>query len=145
MEDSMNRTLAKCPVCEGDLTVTELSCPSCKTSVRGEFRRCRMCSAPDEHIQFVEAFLRNRGNLTNVGIELGLSSPTVSRRLDAALRAMGLREDSENRAVVTQRRPASDVARRRILEALDAGEIDAEEATRRLQDMQPACSAERSL
>ena len=141
----MNRALSKCPVCDGNLLVTELTCPTCHTGVHGEFERCRFCGAPDEHARFVEVFLRNRGNLSNVGMEMGLSYPTVSRRLDAALRALGLRDDSETRAVVMQRRQTADARRRSILDALDTGEIDAEEATRRLQEMGDRVPSERSI
>ena len=140
----MNRALTRCPVCEDSLLVSELSCPSCQTRIQGEFQRCRYCGVPAEHSQFVEAFLRNRGNLTNVGLEMGLSYPTVSRRLDAALASLGLRDGGAPRAVVAPRPAVRDGARKRILEALDAGEITAEEATRRLQEMVGAVPMERS-
>ena len=149
----MERFLSRCPICHEALHVTELACRHCETSFRGAFARCAFCGLPAEHREFVELFLRHRGNLSSVGSELGLSYPTVAKRLDAALSALGIggpegafaAAPAESAAV--GRVPAGtseggaappngkDAARRTILEMLDRGEIDADEATRRLSEL----------
>lgn len=133
----MRKVLAKCPICASSLRVSELSCEACHTEFRGQFERCRYCSLEPEHLQFLDVFLAQRGNLSAVGAALGLSFPTVARRLDALLTAAGLRAAEEPRpAAHDEPVPAArEVDRRAILDALDRGEISAEEATRRLKDI----------
>lgn len=152
----MERTLAKCPICQAALHVAELACKSCETTFRGAFSRCAFCALAAEHREFVELFLRHRGNLSSVGGELGLSYPTVAKRLDAALAALGVSipdggavpdpAPDASPAYAPQPPPApappappvpngKDAARRKILEMLDRGEIDADDATRRLREL----------
>src|SRR6478672_7387264 len=85
----MAKVLTRCPVCEGELKVSELTCGRCSTSVRSQFDPCRFCSLPAEHLAFVEVFLRCEGNLSRVEKELGVSYPTVRNRLTGALSALG--------------------------------------------------------
>lgn len=140
----MERSLARCPICQSALQVTELVCRSCETTFRGQFARCAFCGLPAEHREFIELFLRHRGNLSGVSGALGLSYPTVARRLDAALSALGFGDaEPVSAAAPSSTAPVGaaahtngkDEARRRILEMLDRGEIDAEEATRRLREL----------
>jgi len=127
--------LAKCPVCAGPLHVTELSCGACQTRVQSAFETCRFCRLSPEHLQFLEVFLRNRGNLSRVGEEMDISYPTVDKRLDAALTALGLIEANAAPPPPERRPNGRDHDRRQILEMLDRGEITAEEATRRLKEL----------
>jgi hypothetical protein len=60
--------------------------------------------------------------------ELGLSYPTVRSRLHDVIRALGFEVDEEEEAP----RPAE--MRQAVLAALASGEIDAEEAARRLRE-----------
>lgn len=116
----------RCPVCDEPLLVKSLGCPKCATKVEGEFRPCRFCQLPEEQREFIEVFLRCRGNIKNVEKELGISYPTVRNRLDAALAALGYGAGD----------PAEEEGerRRRILAALERGEMTAQEAARRLRD-----------
>jgi hypothetical protein len=104
-------------------------------------------------MHFVEIFLRSRGNLTSVGDELGVSYPTVTRRLDAILASIGEAAFTTPAIEPTYSAPPSPIfepvapvetgrseeeraaERREILEMLDRGDLTAEEATRRLQDL----------
>ena len=129
----MNRLLASCPVCGGRMTVSELSCSGCTTTVRSTFEACRFCGLSREQMEFLELFLSTRGNLSSVGEEMGISYPTVSKRLDAVLSTLGL--GYENAMPAVPAAPVMDAGRSRILEMLDRGEITAEEATRRLQGL----------
>src|SRR5437588_4840410 len=96
----MNKMLSACPVCAESLHVTELTCDSCGTRVQSVFETCRFCRLTRDQTHFVELFLRNRGNISNVGQELGVSYPTVAKRLDAVLTALDLHEDDDWRAPV---------------------------------------------
>jgi hypothetical protein len=135
----MKRMLDRCPVCEGPMRITELSCEACGAQVRSVFEPCRFCRLTPEQLQFVELFLKSRGNITTVGNDLGISYPTVTRRLDAALAALGYAEETEPAFPPPPPPPPmqddKDLARRGILEMLDRGDITAEEATRRLKEL----------
>lgn len=118
----------KCPVCEGKMNVTELHCPKCNVTVRGTFALCKFCSLNDEMREFVEVFIKCRGNIKEVERELGISYPTVRSRLDKVIAALGYSLSS---------RSEEDVAseRRQILTQLSNGDITAEEATKLLKQI----------
>ena len=87
-----------------------------------------------EQTQFLRTFLLHRGNLSGVGGELGISYPTVAKRLDAVLSALDLNgAESEPESDVQKQRV--ELERLEILEQLDRGDITAEEATKRLKDV----------
>ena len=130
----MNRALSCCPVCSDSLYVAELACGACGTRISGAFGTCDFCRLTPEQMQFVQTFLTHRGNLSGVGGELGISYPTVAKRLDAVLSALTLNgADEPSLPPETQHRV--ELERLEILEQLDRGEITAEEATRRLKDL----------
>lgn len=136
----MQRALHACPSCGGTLAVAELSCEPCAVQVRGQFIRCRFCQLSPEHAGFLEMFLRNRGNLTGVSAELGVSHPTAAKRLDGLLNALEMLTQAGTVQVgvpmPTQGSPDLRVAEKQlILTMLDRGEISAEEAVRRLRDL----------
>ena len=129
----MNRALSSCPVCSESFFISELSCESCGTRIKGSFRSCSFCRLTPDQLQFLEVFLVSRGNLSGVGGELGISYPTVAKRLDSVLSALGL-----NGAEHAEPGPSQEELEReraQALEMLDRGEITAEEATRRLRDL----------
>lgn len=141
----MAKLLTRCPVCEGQLGVTELTCGHCKTRVQGVFTACRFCRLGPEHLNFVEKFLRCEGNLSRVGEELGVSYPTVRNRLVAALTALGFAEEEEPVPSPPRTEPRSDLrtepvtpeisaARREMLEAVARGELSVEEAAAHLRE-----------
>jgi hypothetical protein len=122
----MRRTPTQCPVCDLPLTIAELRCRGCGTTLRGEFplSRCAFCDLPAEQLRFLELFLRCRGNLRELERTLGLSYPTVRARLDTLLAHLGY----------TSTEPADSADQRReILEALDSGSLTADEAIAQLE------------
>lgn len=154
----MNKLLPRCPVCGGPVHVTELGCKGCDTHIRSDFEACRFCSLTQDQLQFVELFLRHRGNITSVGEALGISHPTVTRRLEAVIGSLNGAPTLSSSPVEFQAVPAMEAApqapapafptpspapvpdhrdaeRARIIEMLDRGEISADEATRRLNEL----------
>ncbi len=109
-----------CPVCGDSLTVRVLACPACESELHGRFALPRLARLPRQLQDVVEVFLRCRGNIKEVERELGVSYPTVSKKLDAInllLSAMGT-EDS---------------TKARVLRQLEAGELTVQEATQLLR------------
>lgn len=113
--------VSRCPVCEAGMAVSELTCESCGTSVRGRFPVPDLCRLPDDLYQFLVVFIKNRGVIRDVEKELGISYPTVRSRLDAVLAALGFAENA-GRADSNQ-----------VIEMLERGEITAEEAEKMLR------------
>jgi len=116
-----------CPVCGSRFEVRRLYCPECDTALEGRFSLCKFCYLNTEQREFIETFVRCRGNIKEVERELGVSYPTVRNRLDAAISALGYRVEPEEPAT------PSDDARRKVLESLNKGEIKAEEALKLLR------------
>ncbi len=122
------KIVARCPACGSNLEVTRFQCFECDTAIEGRFEICRFCLLSREQRDFVETFLRVRGNIKEVERELGMSYPTVRSRLDQVLRTLGYevgRTDEDERA---------EERRREILSRLNRGEISPEEAVRLLRE-----------
>ena|ERR1041384_4086317 len=125
----MNKVLARCPVCAGDIYISELSCEDCGTRVSGKFESSPFCRLSEEQMEFLELFLRSRGNISGVGNELGMSYPTATKRLDAILTTLGWSDEIE---LAPPKPDPRDAERAHILDLLDRGEITAEEAAKRI-------------
>jgi hypothetical protein len=99
-------TIGKCPVCDAGLRVTELSCPACRTRIVSDLKTCEFCNLSPGLLGLLRAFLRARGNIKEVERDLGISYPTVRKRLDDLLANIGLestREDRDHRLDVFDR------------------------------------------
>ena len=112
----------KCPACSQDMYVCLLRCPSCHTEIQGEFSLGRFAQLSSEQLSFLETFIRFRGNLKDVGAEIGISYPTARNRLDNLIEALGFGDTN-----------AETTRRLTILGQLKEGTITAEEALTQLQ------------
>jgi hypothetical protein len=79
-----------------------------------------------EQLNFIETFVRCEGKITRVEAELGLSYPTIKNRLHEVIRSLGYEPGESEPASI------SDNERKKILEELEKGEINYEEAMRML-------------
>ena len=122
----MKTALGKCPVCDGDLTVTRLHCNTCETVIEGRFANGAFAGLAPEHLDFIETFVRCEGKMNRLEAELALSYPTLRNRLQEVIRALGYEPGKEEVVEIP------DEKRRSILEELDAGKLTAEEAMRQL-------------
>jgi hypothetical protein len=116
-----------CPVCGSELAVVRLECGHCGTAVVGRYRASRFARLTPEQLEFLEVFLRARGNIRRVERELGISYPTVRSRLSALLAALGISLGPEDEEQATHRR------RREILDQLESGALRPDEAARLLR------------
>lgn len=127
----MHPVIGRCPVCTDELAVTRLHCPTCGTTVEGNFSLGRMQRLDQAQLQFIEAFIRCRGSMKDVGTELNMSYPTVNNRLNDVLMAMGygdrVKVPEEAAVGVTSER------KREILTELRNGTITAADAERLLR------------
>ena len=135
----MRPLILKCPSCSGDLTVARLHCRACDISLEGDFGIPALLRLNRAQLDFVEVFLKNRGNIREVERELGVSYPTVRARLDEVIEAINRNIGhnlASSRDGARSDRSASDETnarnRRAILEQLSAGKISPEDAMRAL-------------
>ncbi|NKB66322.1 MAG: DUF2089 family protein [Candidatus Latescibacteria bacterium] len=92
-----------------------MRCSSCELTLEGHLPISRLALLSNDHQQFIEAFLLARGNIKEVEKELGISYPTVRKRLDEVIGALG------------HISPAQQRQQHEILDAMERGELDPQE------------------
>ncbi|KAB3537850.1 DUF2089 domain-containing protein [Alkaliphilus pronyensis] len=115
--------LNSCPVCNHQLLVTKLKCCHCDTTIEGSFKLCKFSKLSEEHKDFIDVFIKNRGNIKEIERELGISYPTVRNKLEAVISALG-----HNYVEVKTNN------KKEVLESLNRGDITAEEAVKLLKE-----------
>ncbi|MEJ2663760.1 MAG: DUF2089 domain-containing protein [Spirochaetia bacterium] len=120
------RTLRECPVCGNTLRIKVLQCPSCAVRIEGNFDppHSRIFNLSHKDLDFVELFVKLRGNIKEVEKALKVSYPTVRGMLDSVIRKMGYTVKREN----------DEKRRFEIIEQLEKGEISADKAAILLQE-----------
>ena len=116
------RPPTNCPVCNHRLATTRLTCPECTTELSGAFTSCEFCVLSDEERDVLRVFLASRGNMKELERHLGVSYPTARARYDGLLSKLGI-----------ERAAAPAPSRIELMEQVARGEIDVEEAMRRLE------------
>lgn len=122
----MPQVISRCPVCGRKLKVVKLQCEHCETAIENEFSLSAFDYLTPDELYFAETFLKCRGNIKEVEKELKISYPTVRARLDQVIVSLGGRparseEESKQR-------------KKEILDALERGELTAEEAVAKLKE-----------
>ncbi|MEE9255527.1 MAG: DUF2089 family protein [Pseudomonadales bacterium] len=112
-----------CAICQARLEVARLTCPSCGVSLEGRFQLPRLARLSADEQRLAERVLLAGGNLKAVGQQLGISYPTLRKRLDALQSA--LRELQEGDRDTTNA----------LLKAVENKEITAEEAARLMEEL----------
>lgn len=108
-----------CPVCGDELALTRLSCSQCGTELSGVFEACDFCALNAEDRELLRVFLAARGNMKELERHLGVSYPTARARYDGLLGRLGIERAAPDPDLDT-------------LEALARGDVDVDEALKRL-------------
>ena len=111
--------LTRCPICEGELQATRLSCANCHGQVEGQFDLGGLLRLSREQGQFVELLVKNRGNINRVADELGVSYTTARNRMDDIVAALGYQAPAN---------PGPSAERLEVLSRLERGELSPEAA-----------------
>ena len=113
---------AQCPICEGELVVTDMMCKNCKTHISGEFYTSKLAKLDLSQLEFVEAFIKCRGSIKDMEKELKISYPTVKSRLEIIAKTMGYKDENQE-----------DDTRMKVLDSIEKGEMTVEEALKILK------------
>ncbi len=116
------KLITRCPFCGDQLGITRLSCQGCNTQIDSQLEIPLFFRLPPDLQEFVLVFLRCQGKIRDVEKELGISYPTVCKRLDLVNELLG---NTGNRPPVN---------RAQVLEQLERGEITVQEATQLLKE-----------
>lgn len=119
MASSRKRMISSCPACGSEVAISRLTCRHCDTQIDSMLPIPAFFRLPAELQEFVMVFLRCRGSIRDVEKELGISYPTVCKRLDLVNHLLGNLPTRGNRMDV--------------LERLERGEITAGEAAQLLK------------
>jgi hypothetical protein len=121
------KIVSNCPVCAQPLAIARLACTRCDTTIESVLPIPAFFRLPEDLQQFVMIFLRCRGSIREVERELGISYPTVCKRLDLVNALLG-NSPGEQTAPVDPNQ---------ILSRLESGEITAREAAQLLKGRTP--------
>src|SRR5271154_731926 len=114
------KLITRCPFCGDELAIARLSCCGCQTQIDSQLEIPLFFRLPPDLQEFVLIFLRCQGKIRDVEKELGISYPTVCKRLDLVNELLG------------NQTPAR--GKREILEQLERGEISVPEASQLLKE-----------
>jgi hypothetical protein len=120
---------SQCPICGGEVIVTQTQCRDCNTKMEGQFYSKTFSQLTPKQMEFVETFVRLEGKITHMEKELNLSYPTIRKLLHDVIRALGYEPGGEEELA-----ELSEEDRQKILNELDSGEISLEDALKKLQD-----------
>ena len=117
----MNKPLKECPACKGELHIKTFKCNTCSTEVTGKFSMVdEGLNADKEILDFIKVFIFAEGSIKQSEKLLNCSYPKIKNLLKKAKSALGVSDNSsaEDNSVIDQ---------------LDRGEIDVEEALKKLK------------
>lgn len=117
------KLISKCPVCSDNLRVVKLKCNKCSTVIENEFELSKFEYLEEDHLNFMEVFLKCRGNIKDVEKELGISYPTVRAKLDEVISALGY---------TLVKKPTPD--NKETLDLLEKGEISVDQAIKMMKE-----------
>jgi hypothetical protein len=120
---------SQCPICQGEITVTRINCRDCNSTIEGNFSSRTFSQLSPEQMDFVESFVRLEGKIKHMEKELEVSYPTIRKKLHGVIRALGYEPGG-----VDDLASLSDEERQKILNDLDEGKINYDDAMKQLKD-----------
>ena len=111
--------------------VERVSLPDSAIAIEGQFEPPVLSRLPAEDQVFVMAFVQVHGSIKEMERIFGISYPTVKNRLGCHCRAATVDRDSD-KPTEPASPPRSNPQSAAVLDSLERGEIDVEEALRRL-------------
>lgn len=112
-----------CPTCKSTMGISHLHCEQCSLNLQGHFILPRLARLPREHQKLAEQFLLSGGNFKALAEQIGISYPTLRRRVDEMMASL-------QNIVAEDRRKADD-----ILSRIETGTMNPQEGLRLIREM----------
>jgi len=109
--------------------------------ITGRYKPCRFCKLSGESTNFLETFVKSRGNVKEMERELGISYWVIRGKLNELIKELGFESaaaDEVEEITVNgnlNSNPNLKAARQEILKQVDRGEITADEAAKLLSQI----------
>jgi len=114
----------KCPVCSGELHLTELACSGCGSRIQGTFENsCLPLHMDKELFEFLKVFIFAEGSIKQCERILNCSYPKIKNLLKKTKKALGLSDT------------AAGVSADAIIDDLDRGKLSVSEALEKLKQL----------
>lgn len=84
-----------CPACGHALQIERLGCGSCGTRVEGTFQLPRLARLSPDSQRLVELLVLSSGSLKAVAKKVGVSYPTIRKRVDALIAELGAHVEAD--------------------------------------------------
>jgi len=117
----MHKIIDSCPVCSGEMIIRELECKKCQTKVVSQFHPHKGgFDIDDEIMDFIKVFIFAEGSIKQSEKLLNCSYPKIKNLLKKAKKALKIEESKQSTSMS-------------VIEQLDQGDIDIEEALKKLK------------
>ena len=138
-EDQPAGRLTVCPACDGRLVPRELACRDCGLVVKTHFAGNEFVGLDEDNLHVLRIFVACEGRIRDMERALGVSYPTVKSRLAALRSALGVgRATTETpRARSTDQRTSDSERPADVLDRLEAGKIEFDEALESIKRLSP--------
>ena len=108
-----------------------MACPDCGLRIESEFLENEFAHLDEDALHFLRVFIHCEGRIRDIEAALGISYPTVKARIAELKRRLGMTDATTTDEVSSSTDSVGDV-----LDRLESGEIDYEEAMRRINGKQ---------
>lgn len=115
--------MIKCPACKSIVKPSRLNCSGCGLVIEGDFFLPRLARLSQEHQVLVEAFICSGGNLKDLSSEMGVSYPTMRKKVDALVAALQELKEKDQQLIDE------------ILSDIETGKINAVTGLRAIQEI----------
>ena len=113
-----------CPVCKNELTLSRMKCGGCGVVLEGSFSLPRLARLSGEHRKLAEDMILCGGNLKDLAVACGVSYPTLRKKVDELISALGRLKSLDEERVSA------------ILAEIENGQLAAEEGVRKIREIQ---------
>ena len=115
----IKKIVNRCPVCHDEMLISELTCKSCGTIIKGTFKLPLDIRLSTEDLHLLLLIVKHMANLSLVAKEMGISYPTLKNKMLELKRRLGFEKDTKDTL--------------EVLERINKGEIDVDTAIKILK------------
>jgi len=112
-----------CPICEERLSAVKLQCDGCHTLYEGTFILPRLARLDAASQKLAESLIEHGGNLKEMSDALGVSYPTLKKRLNALTEELQILKEEDEQTI------------EHILSSIEKGTMSAKEGLKHIKEI----------